>query len=167
MSTGHIGLRPFLAQRQRLLAEFDSLTMEGLDDAVKATHGLGAEAVYRDWLEGFLPKRFAVTKDYIITPNEQGNPDLQEWDVLIYDQLASPVLFTRSFDGTKRRAIPVEYVRHVMEVIAQNSSIETLNQVATGNFWRFFNTSTACCNIFSNAFSRPIFSISKYFAAAV
>lgn len=119
MSTGHIGLRPFLAQRQRLLAEFDSLTMEGLDDAVKTTHGLGAEAVYRDWLEGFLPKRFAVTKGYIITPNEQGNPDLQEWDVLIYDQLASPVLFTRSFDGTKRRAIPVEYVRHVMEVKAR------------------------------------------------
>ena len=107
MSTGHIGLRPFLAQRQRLLAEFDSLTMEGSDDAVKTTHGLGAEAVYRDWLEGFLPKRFAVTKGYIITPNEQGNPDLQEWDVLIYDQLASPVLFTRSFDGTKRRAIPL------------------------------------------------------------
>ena len=119
MSTGHIGLRPFLAQRQRLLAEFDSLTMEGLDDAMETAHGLGAEAVYRDWLEGFLPKRFAVTKGYIITPNEQGNPDLQEWDVLIYDQLASPVLFTRSFDGTKRRAIPVEYVRHVMEVKAR------------------------------------------------
>ncbi len=128
MSTGHIGLRPFLAQRQRLLAEFDSFTMEGLDDAVKVAHGLGAEAVYREWLEGFLPKRFAVTKGYIITPNEQYNSDLpneqynsdlQEWDVLIYDQLASPVLFTRSFDGTKRRAIPVEYVRHVMEVKAR------------------------------------------------
>jgi hypothetical protein len=119
MPDGHIGLRPFLVQRQRLLAEFDSLMMEGLDDAVKTTHGLGAEAVYRDWLEGFLPKRFAVTKGYIITPNEQGNSDLQEWDVLIYDQLASPVLFTRSFDGTKRRAIPVEYVRHVMEVKAR------------------------------------------------
>jgi uncharacterized protein DUF6602 len=44
--------------------------MEGLDDAVKTTHGLGAEAVYRDWLEGFLPKRFAVTQGYIITSND-------------------------------------------------------------------------------------------------
>jgi hypothetical protein len=70
MSTGYIGLRPFLAQRQRLLAEFDSLMMKRLDDAVKTTHGLGAEAVYRDWLEGFLPKRFAVTKGYIITPDD-------------------------------------------------------------------------------------------------
>ena len=62
MTNGHIGLRPFLAQRQRLLFEFDSLLMEGVDDAAKTTHGLGAEGIYREWLEGFLPKRFGVTK---------------------------------------------------------------------------------------------------------
>jgi hypothetical protein len=50
--------------------------------------------------------------------------------VLIYDQLASSVLFTRFFDGTKRRAIPVEYVRHVMEVKARVTP-ESAKEVAS------------------------------------
>jgi hypothetical protein len=115
---GHVGLEPFLEQRQRLLADFDSLRIEGQDDATFTAHGLGAEGVYREWLETFLPKRFGVTKGYVITANPDYNANLEEWDVLIYDQLSSPVLFVRDFDGTDRRAIPVEYVRHVIEVKA-------------------------------------------------
>jgi hypothetical protein len=119
VQTAHVGINAFQAQRLLLLAEYDALKQEGSEDHTRTTHGLGAEAVFREWLAGFLPKRFGVTKGYIITPNLDYQGPLEEWDVLIYDQIESPVLFTRDFDGTKRSAIPVEYVRHIIEVKAR------------------------------------------------
>lgn len=118
----HIGVRAFLAERDALLAEFDKAKKHASDDAVKTEHGNVGEAVIREWLARFLPRKFAVTKGYIITSDPAYEGPLEEWDIIIYDQLESPVLFVRDSPdfahGGVRRAIPIEHVRGVVEVKA-------------------------------------------------
>jgi hypothetical protein len=53
-----------------------------------------------------------VCKGYIITNNLDYSGPLEEWDIIIYDALESPILFTRD----TKKAIPIEYVRGVIEV---------------------------------------------------
>ncbi len=40
---------------------------------------------------------------------------LEEWDIIIYDALESPILFSKE---SSNQAIPIEYVRAVIEVKA-------------------------------------------------
>ncbi len=67
-----------------------------------------------------MPKKYGVTKGYIITPGLGYSGDLEEWDVIIYDALESPILFGRPSltDPNAMRAIPVEFVKAVLEVKA-------------------------------------------------
>ena len=118
----HIGVESFLAERKKLLNAYDLVKQQTNDDPVKTDHGVAAEALVRDWLSTFLPQRFGVCKGYIITSNLDYEGPLEEWDVIIYDAIESPILYTRETKGQleaeKRRAIPVEYVRAVIEVKA-------------------------------------------------
>jgi len=116
----HIGVDAFLAARKRLLDSYDEAKSKMSDDPVKIDHGLHAEIIFRDWLNSFLPKRFAATKGYIITRSLSYDGPLEEWDILIYDAIEAPVLFYRDTDNKEqpRRAIPIEYVRGIFEVKA-------------------------------------------------
>ena len=122
MRLKHIGAESFYAERKAILDDYDKAKGQTKDDLVKVDHGHTAESLWRDWLRKFLPKRFGVTKGYIITSSLKYEGPLEEWDVLIYDRLESPVLFARG--GPKsppeetRLAIPVEHVRGVVEVKA-------------------------------------------------
>lgn len=118
----HIGFNSLYAERRKLLCEYDILKDQLDDDPVKVEHGIKAEAHFRKFLEQFLPKKFGVTKGYIITPNLEYEGSLEEWDIIIYDALESPVLFVRQNEddnnNSAKRGIPVEYVRAVIEVKA-------------------------------------------------
>ncbi len=122
MNLKHIGAEAFYAERNSLLAEYDKAKAQTADDAVQVDHGIVAEALWRRWLTQFLPKRFGVTKGYIITHNLDYEGPLEEWDVIVYDRLESPVLFVRGTEATTgkdaKQAIPVEHVRGVIEVKA-------------------------------------------------
>jgi hypothetical protein len=118
----HIGVDSFFAERKRLLDAYDTAKAQATDDAVKTEHGFVAEDLAREWLVSFMPKKFGVCKGYIITHSLEYTGDLEEWDIIIYDALEAPILFTRqTSDGAsrgERRAIPVEHVRGVLEVKA-------------------------------------------------
>ncbi|HEY1921695.1 MAG TPA: DUF6602 domain-containing protein [Tepidisphaeraceae bacterium] len=118
----HIGAEAFLAQRDYLLAKYDHAKKLAVDDPVKTEHGVVGEAIVRELLQQFLPKRYGVTKGYIITHSLEYEGPIEEWDIIIYDRLESPVLFVKespeSTVGGQRLAIPVEHVRGVVEVKA-------------------------------------------------
>jgi len=118
----HIGVDSFFAERKKLLDAYDHAKQQANEDQVKTDHGIAAEALVRDWLRAFLPQRFGVCKGHIITSNLNYEGQLEEWDVIIYDAIESPILYTREIkdqhESEKRRAIPVEYVRAVIEVKA-------------------------------------------------
>lgn len=116
----HIGVDAFLAERKRLLDSYDQAKAKMSDDPVKVDHGTNAEVIFRDWLNSFLPKRFAATKGYIITHSLNYDGPLEEWDILIYDALEAPILFYKNSGdkGQPRQAIPIEHVRGVLEVKA-------------------------------------------------
>ncbi|MGX9726525.1 MAG: DUF6602 domain-containing protein [Candidatus Electronema sp. VV] len=115
----HIGVDSFFAEREKLLAGYAIAKKQTSDDAVKTEHGNTAEFLARRWLQSFLPKRFGVCKGYIITPCVYiKERELEEWDIIIYDAIESPILFTRGTDSELRQAIPIEHVRAVIEVKA-------------------------------------------------
>lgn len=108
----HIGVDAFQTMRKKLLYDYEVAKDQTHDDAAKVEHGNVGESVVRNWLEEFLPKRFGVCKGYIITKNLDYSGPLEEWDIIIYDALESPILFNRD----AKKAIPIEYVRGVIEV---------------------------------------------------
>lgn len=127
----HIGVDAFFAERDRLLSDYDKARKQTSDDAVKTAHGNVAESLTRRWLSSFLPKRFGVCKGFMITTNLSFEGPLDEWDILIYDAIESPVSYTREgADGEQRRAIPVEHVRAVIEVKA--TLTPSMAKLATG-----------------------------------
>ncbi|SRR6266851_307153 len=113
--TEHVGLTALDAERSKLLKEYDTAVEQAGDDPVKTEHGVSCEAHFRTFLEQFLPKKYGVTKGYIITPDLNYAGPLEEWDIIIYDAMESPVLFVRRTKEEEERAgkrgIPVEYVR--------------------------------------------------------
>ena len=53
-------------------------------------HGKVAAASFREWLVGFLPKRFGVTSGYVISPGSASDEKKPHFEVIIYDALESP-----------------------------------------------------------------------------
>lgn len=115
------GWKQFLVARDEMLSAYDRARELCRNREVQTKHGVVAEAEFRRWLSNFLPKRYGVTSGYIIS---QGAPNseksLVHYDVIIYDQLESPILWIddspdSSVQG-RSLAIPVEYVRGVIEV---------------------------------------------------
>jgi hypothetical protein len=123
MSQEAPGARQFLAERVRLLSEYDHARTHSRAHKVETYHGNAGEAFVRDWLERFLPKRYGVTPGYIISQRIGEPVKLPHYDVIIYDQLEAPVLWVEGNPDTvsnaQSRAIPVEYVRAVIEVKAR------------------------------------------------
>jgi hypothetical protein len=119
---GMFGWKEFHRNRNDILAEFDRAKAYNSSRPVRVEHGTAAEAELRRWLSSYLPGRFGVTSGYLIPDVVVASYELYHFDVIIYDALASPVLW---IDGNrddaeqgKRRAIPAKYVRSVFEVKA-------------------------------------------------
>jgi hypothetical protein len=114
------GWRQFLTTKTRMLAAYDIAKEQGSNSHVKTRHGLVAEAEFRKWLSEFLPKRYGVTSGFIISPGISSAEHMVHYDVIIYGQLESPVLWVEdnpdSSGQGRSLAIPVEYVRAVIEV---------------------------------------------------
>ncbi len=115
-----LGWEQILTARQKMLDEFDRARTQARAHEVETYHGTVAEASVRAWLSDFLPKRYGVTSGYIVSPGLPALSKVPHFDVIIYDQLESPVLWVEEDAGTKREgsslAIPVEYVKSVIEV---------------------------------------------------
>lgn len=118
---GTQGWEQFQATKQEMLYQFEIAKKYSKSHIVQTSHGNVAEALFRKWLNSFLPKKYAVTSGYIISQgSEFKDKKLPHYDVIIYDQLNSPVLWVEenndhSTDG-KTKAIPVEHVKAVFEV---------------------------------------------------
>ncbi|MEQ7799766.1 DUF6602 domain-containing protein [Pedobacter sp. ASV1-7] len=114
------GWKQFLTARTRMLTAYDIAKDQESNRQVKTRHGLVAEAEFRKWLSEFLPKRYGVTSGFIISPGISSSEYMVHYDVIIYDQLESPVLWVEdnpdSSHQGKSLAIPVEYVCAVIEV---------------------------------------------------
>ncbi len=119
MRMKHVGVDSFFAEKAKLLDSYNRAKDQNAEEPVQVDHGVVAESLVRRWLRAFLPKRFGVTKGYIITPSLGYEGALEEWDVIIYDALESPILYTKGDPESElKQAIPVEHVRGVIEVKA-------------------------------------------------
>lgn len=117
---GQHGWREFLTNRNEILSEYDRLVEKTLNRPVHVTHGTGVEAYLRKWFTEFLPKKYGVTSGYIIPNIYDDSMKLYHYDIIVYDQLNSPILWTEGSeddsDQGKHRAIPAEHVLQVYEV---------------------------------------------------
>ncbi len=114
------GWKQFLTSRKEMLDAYDRAREKAKAHKVETFHGKVAEAELRKWLSNFLPKRYGVTSGYIVSPGLKSTHKAPHFDVIVYDQLESPVLWVEDSpdDSPQGRslAIPVEYVRCVLEV---------------------------------------------------
>lgn len=108
-----------------ILHPYDDARRKSRHQPVQTDHGNVAEAEFRRFLQDFLPKRYGVTSGYIISQQFPSDQKLGHFDVIVYDQLESPVLWYQGSSdvsaGGRRQAIPAEYVVAVIEV---KSSLE-------------------------------------------
>ena len=103
-----------------MLDRYDAAKVHASGKPVNVLHGHIAEAAFRDYLSGFLPKRFGVTSGFIVSQGVFDSEPLRHFDVIIYDQINSPILWVepnpdQSAQG-RIRAIPAENVCAVLEV---------------------------------------------------
>ena len=169
----HIGAAAFQAERLELLSRYDVEKARNVDEPVRASHGHEAEAVLRAWFRRFLPKRFGVAKGAIITSRLDYDGPQEEWDVILYDALNSPVLFSSGPAGTseQKRAIPVEHVRGVVEVKASLNP-SSAGQVASkllklvdhigvddSEYPKYLKNPFVCCSVF---FELNVGSLAEY-----
>lgn len=120
---GFIGWKEFQQNRQDLLDEFFRSESYNKSRPVRTEHGFAAEAAFRRWLIGFLPKRFGVTSGFIIPNLLADSYQLKHFDVIIFDELNSPILWIDGnadhSDQGRRRAIPAQHVVGVFEIKAR------------------------------------------------
>jgi len=113
-------------QRKELLDHFDAAKAQSKGHEVETWHGVVAEAEFRKWLTGFLPKRYGVSPGYIISQGASEEEKFPHYDVIIFDALEAPTLWIEhSPDASPNalsRALPAEYVRGVIEVKASLNS---------------------------------------------
>jgi hypothetical protein len=119
----HVGIELLYAAHKKLVADYRHAVAESHADPVRTSHGVAAEAMFRDFLRGFLPKKYGVTKGHIITADlDYDAAALEEWDIIIYDAMNSPVLSVRKTkddnESAGNRAIPIEFAKAVIEVKA-------------------------------------------------
>jgi hypothetical protein len=120
------GWKQFLMSRKEILDTYDRAREKAKSHEVETFHGNVAEAELRKWLSSFLPKRYGVTSGYIVSMGLKSTEKTPHFDVIIYDQLESPVLWVEDFPDVSPQgrslAIPAEHVRCVLEVKASFSS---------------------------------------------
>src|SRR5262245_34828011 len=114
------GWEQLLTGRREILDAYDRARQQARAHEVETYHGKVAEAAFRKWLAEFLPKRYAVTSGYIVSPGLRSTDKAPHFDVIIYDHLESPVLWVEDNPDSSKQgrslAIPVEHVRSVLEV---------------------------------------------------
>jgi len=120
------GWPQFNTQKVKMVSDFRIFKEMSENRPTATDKGLYAEALFRKWLEQFLPAKYGVTSGYIISQGDSFLPridlkgKLRHYDVIIYNKLDSPVLWTEispdhSLSGSNR-AIPAEFVHAVLEV---------------------------------------------------
>lgn len=118
------GWSQFTTQKRKMVCDFNIFKEMTENRPTETDKGRYAEALFRDWLEQFLPAKYGVTSGYIIQQNDAIKPrnalTLRHYDVIIYNRLDAPILWTEispdhSMSG-RIRAIPAEYVHGVLEV---------------------------------------------------
>lgn len=134
------GWTQILTSRKEMLDAYDRARQQARAHEVEVFHGKVAEASCRKWLTGFLPKRYGVTSGYIISTGLKSSEKAPHFDVVIYDQIESPILWVEdnpdASDQGRSLAIPVEYVRAVIEVKSRyctrtvKEALEHLNDLA-------------------------------------
>jgi Domain of unknown function (DUF6602) len=128
------GWPQFTTQKRKMVSDFGIFKEMSDNRPTETDKGKYAEALFRDWLGQFLPVKYGVTSGYIISQRDSFLPrnalkgKLRHYDVIIYNRLDSPVLWTEispdhSISG-RIRAIPAEYVHGVLEV---KSTLNTKN----------------------------------------
>jgi hypothetical protein len=114
------GWKQFLASRKEMLDAYDNAREKAKSHEIETYHGNVAEAEFRKWLSGFLPKRYSVTSGYVISQGRSSKEKSPHFDVIVYDSIESPVLWIEENPDTsssgKTMAIPAEYVKCVLEV---------------------------------------------------
>jgi hypothetical protein len=159
------GWKQFLTSRKEMLDDFDSARQKAKSQEVETHHGRAAEALFRDWLAGFLPKRYGVTSGYVVSQGLKSKEKTPHFDVIIYDQLEAPVLW---IEGTadqsaqgRSLAIPAEYVQAVIEVKSRFTAatvgqalehLSDLSPLASGfdnpdERYKLYLPATFCCGL--------------------
>jgi hypothetical protein len=120
------GWSQFTTQKTKLVSDFKSAKDLSENRPTDTDKGKYAEALFRGWLEQFLPAKYGVTSGYIISQGDSIlssdalKGKLRHYDVIIYNRMESPVLWTEiSPDHSELgriKAIPAEYVHGVLEV---------------------------------------------------
>ena len=120
------GWKQFLTSCNEMLGAFDSAKTKAKGHEVETYHGRVAEAEFRKWLSGFLPKRYGVTAGYVISQGVKSDQKAPLFDVVICDALNSPVLWIEEHPDISAAgwsmAISAEYVLGVLEVKASLNS---------------------------------------------
>jgi len=131
---GLVGWKEFHNNRKEILSEFQRAKAYNVSRPVRGEHGNAGEAAMRKWLSAYLPKKYGVTSGYIIPDVVAVEYKLYHFDLLIYDQLNSPMLWSdgdydQSEQG-KRRAIPAKHIRAAFEIKASLTSKTARDAIA-------------------------------------
>ena len=128
---GTQGWKQFLTNKKEMLNKFDRAKEYAKIHEVETYHGIVAEEQFREWLTNFFPKKYSVTSGYIILQSQSDEIKAPHFDVIIYDAMNSPILWTEDHSGLSRngrsQAIPAEHVLAVFEVKSQFSA-STVNK---------------------------------------
>jgi hypothetical protein len=131
---GTQGWKQFLTARKEILDAYDKSRTLSKAHETETYHGKVAEAEFRKWLSSFLPKKYAVTAGYIISQGAKDTVRAPHFDVIIYNQHDSPILWIEDNSDTslsgRSLAIPAEYVYSVMEVKASFEPSTTKDALA-------------------------------------
>lgn len=133
---GSFGWKEFNQNRANILNEFDRIKSLTERRPVHTAHGVAVESFIRNWLAEFLPKKYAVTSGYVIPDVYEFDYKLYHYDVIIYDQIESPILWIEGnldeSDTGKFRAIPAKYVVAIYEVkssLDKKNAIDSINKL--------------------------------------
>ncbi len=114
------GWKQIHQRRGAMLAQYEKAKVDEEVHGIETHHGVVAEGCVREWLNDFLPAAFGVTSGRIVSPGLGPDEPLPHFDVIIYDRLKSPVLWTDDIPERSElgivRAIPVEHAMCVLEV---------------------------------------------------
>ncbi|ABZ76201.1 hypothetical protein Shal_1635 [Shewanella halifaxensis HAW-EB4] len=140
---GQHGWKQFHRNRKDILDEFDKIYEQQANRPVKTAHGDAVEAYLRKWLSEFLPKKYAVTSGYIIPNLYDDSKILYHYDIIIYQVLEAPVLWTEgNYDNSqqgKYLAIPAKYVVAVYEVksrLTKKSIVDSIDKLKEVNSFK-------------------------------